>query len=293
VHAAVIDVGSNTVRLLVARPTASGLVTAREEKAFVGLGEEILRRGCIGEAKLAETANLARRYAWIARKQGVDLLEVVVTAPGRQAPNGDELVDARARATRAPVRQLTPDEEGALAYRGALARAGQLPRPVAVCDTGGGSTEIVVGAPPAPPAWSRSVELGSLRLSAGFLPSDPPIPEELAAAQTEAAYLLVELTPPRPHAALAVGGSARGLSRLVGPMLDERTLTDALELVSTMPAARLAKAHGLAEQRARVLPAGAIILREVVRLLGVPLELARGGVREGALVELLAEAAAA
>ena len=103
-HAAVIDVGSNTVRLLVARPTAAGLVAAHEEKAFVGLGEEILRRGYIGEAKLAETADLARRYAGIARKHGVDLLEVVVTAPGRQAPNGDELVDALARATRAPVR---------------------------------------------------------------------------------------------------------------------------------------------------------------------------------------------
>jgi exopolyphosphatase/guanosine-5'-triphosphate,3'-diphosphate pyrophosphatase len=293
VHGGVIDVGSNTVRLLVARPTHSGLVATHEEKAFVGLGEEILRRGRIGEAKLAEAAGLARRYAGVARAQGVDLLEIVVTAPGRQASNGDELVDALARATRAPVRLLTPDEEGALAYRGAIARADALPATVAVCDTGGGSTEIVVGAPPAAPAWSRSVDLGSLRLTAGFLPGDPPAADELAEARDEAVRRLAELTPPRPQAGLAVGGSARGLAKLVGPVLDERSLTGALELVTALPAARLAKAHGLDPRRARVLPAGAIILREVSRLLGIPLELARGGLREGALVELLAEAAAA
>ena len=112
--AAVVDVGSNTVRLLVADVSGSGLTAVREEKAFVGLGAEILRRGEIGAAKLEEATELAQRYVRIARKLGADPIEVVVTAPGRQAPNGDELVDAIARATRVPVRLLSPDEEGVL-----------------------------------------------------------------------------------------------------------------------------------------------------------------------------------
>jgi exopolyphosphatase/guanosine-5'-triphosphate,3'-diphosphate pyrophosphatase len=291
--AAVVDVGSNTVRLLVADVTASGVDTIREEKAFVGLGAEILTRGGIGEEKLREAAAVARRYVSVARKLGADPIEVVVTAPGRQAPNGDELLDALARATRAPVRQLSADEEGLLAYRGAIARETSLPETLAVCDTGGGSTEIVVGAPPGLPVWSRSVDLGSLRLTAGFLPSDPPTPTELAAACVEAARRLEGLTPPRPRAALVVGGSARGLARLVGRTLDEEALAAALRIATSRRAAKTAKTFGLDEQRARVLPAGAVILREVVGLLGVPLELARGGLREGMLLELLAEQAAA
>lgn len=291
--AAVVDVGSNTVRLLVGDVSGSGLSAVREEKAFVGLGAEILNRGKIGRAKLDEAVAVVRRYVGIARKVGADPIEVVVTAPGRQAPNGDELIDSLARAARVPVRLLSADEEGVLAYRGAIARAGALPAVVAVCDMGGGSTEIVVGSPPAPPVWSRSVDLGSLRLTAGFLTTDPPTEAELAAAQEEAVRRFESLTPPRPHAALVVGGSARGLARLVGRTLDEGTLAAALRIAAQRRAAKTAKAFGLEEERARVLPAGALILRQVVACLGVPLELARGGLREGVLAELLAEEAAA
>lgn len=291
--AAVVDVGSNTVRLLVGDVSGSRLTALREEKAFVGLGAEILNRGKIGRTKLDEAVAVVRRYVRIARKLSADPIEIVVTAPGRQAPNGDVLVDALARAARVPVRVLSADDEGVLAYRGATTRARLLPAVVAVCDMGGGSTEIVVGSPPASPVWSRSVDLGSLRLTAGFLPSDPPTEAELAAARDEAALRFEGLTPPRPHTALVVGGSARGLARLVGRTLDEESLEAALRIATHRRAAKTGKVFGLDEQRARVLPGGALILREVVALLGVPLELARGGVREGVLAELLAEEAAA
>jgi exopolyphosphatase / guanosine-5'-triphosphate,3'-diphosphate pyrophosphatase len=293
VPGAVIDVGSNTVRLLVARPTADGIVAVRQEKAFVGLGAEILRHGLIRPAKLEEAAAVARRFARVAAKLGAEPIEVVVTAPGRQAENGDELVDALARATRLPVRLVTREEEGALAYRGAVLAGGAPEGTLAVCDVGGGSTEIAVGEPPGEPVWVRSIDLGSLRLTASAIASDPPHPEELAGAEEDAAEQLARLTPPRPQAALAVGGSARALARLVGPTLDERTLTEALTLTAGLPADELAGVYGLDRARASVLPAGAIILREVVRLLGVPLALAGGGLREGALAELLAQAEAA
>ena len=232
-------------------------------------------------------------YAAQARRLGAQRIEVVVTAPGRQAPNADALLLALARAARAPVRLLSAEEEGALSYEGATASAARLPRIVAVCDVGGGSTELVVGRPPDPPAWIRSADVGALSVTAMLPESDPPTRAELAAAAAEVDRRLAPLAPPQPLGAFAVGGSARGLSQLVGPSLGVAALDEALELIRKRPAARLAKRHGLDPERARLLPAGALILRAVAARLGVPLELGRGGLREGVAAELLAEAEAA
>ena len=73
-----------------------------------------------------------------------------------------------------PVRVLSADEEGRLAYQGAVAAAASLPETVAVCDVGGGSTELVVGTPTGGPTWWRSIDLGCVRLTERFLVDDPP-----------------------------------------------------------------------------------------------------------------------
>ena len=289
----VIDVGSNTIRLLVTERRGRVLTPLEEDKAYVGLGAEILRRGTIGASKLAEAVAVARDQAATARAAGSELLEVVVAAPGRQAANADELVHELARATRAPVHSLSADDEATLAYAGAVAQSDVDEGSVAVVDVGGGSTEIAVGAPPAPPAWLRSVDVGALRLTAGWLEDDPPTDEALAAAARAVDEAFAGIVPPRPHAALAVGGSARAIAKLVGRRLGERELDDALELLSARRAAKVARLYRIDVERARVLPAGALILAEVVRRLGVPLRLGRGGLREGVALSLLAEARAA
>lgn len=290
----VIDVGSNTIRLLVTERRSGELEPVEEEKSYVGLGAEILRHGTIGAPKLAEAIAVARAQATAARAAGSELLEVVVAAPGRQAANADELVHELARATRAPVHSLSADDEASLAYAGAVAQsevdAGTV---VAVVDVGGGSTEIAVGAPPSAPAWLRSVDVGALRLTAARLEDDPPTDEALASAARATHEAFAGILPPRPHAALAVGGSARAIAKLVGRRLGERELEAALELLSARRAAKVARLHGIDVERARVLPAGALILAEVVRRLGVPLRLGRGGLREGVALSLLAEARAA
>jgi exopolyphosphatase / guanosine-5'-triphosphate,3'-diphosphate pyrophosphatase len=289
----VIDVGSNTIRLLVAERRAGELVPVDEEKAYVGLGAEILRHGTIRPGKLAEAVSVAAGQAKIARAAGVERLEIVVAAPGRQAANADELVSELARATRAPVVALTADEEAGLAYAGAVALSGVSTGSLAVCDVGGGSTEVAVGAPPAAPSWQRSVDVGALRLAAAWMNDDPPAPFEIEAATAAVSEAFAGVTPPRPRRALAVGGSARALAKLVGPRLGERELDAALVVVARHRAAKLAKAYAIDPERARLLAAGAVILREVARRLGVPLELGRGGLREGVALSLLAESRAA
>jgi exopolyphosphatase/guanosine-5'-triphosphate,3'-diphosphate pyrophosphatase len=188
---------------------------------------------------------------------------------------------------------LSGEEEGLLAYEGAIACVGGLPGSVAVCDVGGGSTELVVGTQPAPPAWRRSADIGALALTSLLLPSDPPAPAQLDAAAAEIDFRLDGIVPPQPLGAIAVGGSARALTRLVGPTLGVDALDEALSVVAKRPSAKLAKRHGLDPERARLLPAGALILRAVTVRLGVPLQLGRGGLREGIAAGLLAEAEAA
>src|SRR5215472_15946173 len=139
----IVDVGANTVRLLVAVRGPRGVAPVREERVQVGLGEEIERKGEIGSAKLREAAEAARLRVATARKERCDLIEVLVTSPGRQSANGDELTKMLRKSTGVPVRRLTAEEEGDLAWRGAVAAAPHLPATVAVCDIGGGSTQVV------------------------------------------------------------------------------------------------------------------------------------------------------
>jgi len=148
----VIDVGSNTTRLLVAGAGRGGLVPLDKEKVRLSLGEEIERVGAVSAVHLAAAAKAVRGMAAVARRKHVESLDVFLTAPGRQAGNADELVAALTRAAGVQARVLTKEEEGTLAYRGAVLTAGiPLPSRIAVCDIGGASTEIAVGSPAAEP----------------------------------------------------------------------------------------------------------------------------------------------
>src|SRR5918996_2010309 len=184
---AVIDVGSNTARLLVCERRGGGIAPVREARSLLLLGREIERRGALSSRKLDETRRSAHRLAALAREAGAARLEVVVTAPGRQSRNGHELVRVLAEATAAPVRVLAPVEEGRLAWEGAIAAAEELAPTVAVCDVGGGSTELLVGTPEGGPAWVRSLDIGSLRLTERLLGSDPPGKEGMRLVRAEVA----------------------------------------------------------------------------------------------------------
>jgi exopolyphosphatase / guanosine-5'-triphosphate,3'-diphosphate pyrophosphatase len=288
-NVAVLDVGSNTVRLLVATRGATGLAPLREEREHLLLGEEVERLGRISDEKLAATARCAGRYARVARGLGVDRLEVIVTAPGRQSENADELVQALAIATGAAVRVLSADEEGRLAYRGAVAAAASLPETVAVCDVGGGSTELVVGTPTVGPTWWRSMNLGCVRLTERFLVDDPPGKVAMAAAAEEVERQLKGLAPPVPLVALATGGTARALRKVVGETLG----AEASRRIAKRSSREIAKANDLYRARARTLPAGALVLAALQRRLGVPFVVSRAGLREGVALELLATQRAA
>jgi exopolyphosphatase / guanosine-5'-triphosphate,3'-diphosphate pyrophosphatase len=278
-------VGSNTIRLLVAE-VAGGVVTPLDkERVRLSLGEEIERGGRVSETSIATAAKSVGKLCSMARRHGVASLDVFLTAPGRQSENAEELITAVRRAADHPVRVLSTDEEGRLAYGGAVATADiELPERIAVCDVGGASTEIAVGAPGSSPDWVASVDLGSVRLATRT--------DDLASARREAADAFAELEPPKVELALAVGGSARAARRLVGPWLGDAELTEALRLVETTSPRAISRRFGVDRSRARILPAGVAILAQVHELLGVPLHVCDGGIREGAVLATMAELAA-
>ena len=291
----IVDVGANTLRLLVATRSDGGRVDPiREDRRQLGLGEELERSdGSIGEDKLEAAGVVARAHVRRARKLGAAEIVVLVTSPGRQAANAEELVATLRKATRCDVRILGAVEEGTLAWYGAVEAAEDLPETIAVCDVGGGSAQLVVGNRSNGPSWARSIDLGSLRLTKRCLRHDPPTPHELADARAEARRSFADLTPPLPLAALATGGTARALRRIVGERLGEAELDVALRKLAKRSTRQIAKEFGVDRARARTLTAGAVLLSEVQRRLAVPLTTARGGLREGAALMLLEEAAAA
>jgi exopolyphosphatase/guanosine-5'-triphosphate,3'-diphosphate pyrophosphatase len=293
VRVGVVDVGSNTVRLLVAAAHGHEVVPVLERRAYVGLGEDADRLGWISEERLRLAARHVSAFAALAREQATSHLEVLVTAPGRRSSNSEDFVSAVRQAAGAPVRVLTADDEARLAYLGAVGSLDRVPRTVAVCDVGGGSTEVVVGTAAAGPVWIRSFDVGSLTLTRAVSFADPPSKADLERAAAELRDHLDPLVPPLPRLALATGGTARALRKIVGDELGTQALESALTKLTKRSSSKASVKFGLPEERTRTLVAGTLILREIQARMPVPLRVSRAGMREGAAMSLLAELDAA
>ena len=285
VRIGVVDVGSNTIRLLLAQVEGRELVPIEKERVRLALGAEIERTGVVSDVSVAAAAKAVGKLCGLARRGGAETLDVFLTAPGRQSANAAALVDAISRAADHSVRILSTEEEGRLAYAGAVATADvALPRQIAVCDVGGASTEIAVGRPGSDPGWVESVDLGSVRLTARV--------EDVDGRRAEAASAFAAVAPPPVEIALAVGGSARAARRLVGPWLGAAELAEAMRIVATKPEETISRRYGVHRTRAKILSAGLVLLAEVQGRLGVPLHVCDGGIREGAVLATVAELAA-
>jgi len=291
VRAACIDIGSNTTRLLVADCVDGALVEIHQERAFTRIGKGLAASGAIAADKIEEVVAVVRGQLAVARKLGAGEIRGVATAAIRTASNGVALTEAISAGTGLEVEIVSGEDEARLAFRGAAAML--VPEMAARChelgviDVGGGSSEVVVGAAPDRVDWWASVPIGSGALTDHCLHSDPPSPAELESARHEVAAALAGLAPPCPEVAVAVGGSATSLGRVAGPVLDTPALERALTVLTAEPAATVAERCLIDPQRARLLPAGLLILQGASRLLETTIQVGRGGIREGVLLETL------
>ena len=284
---ACIDIGSNTTRLLVAEPSEGRLRELMTQRAFTSLGKAT-SKGRIPEDKIEETAEVVATQARLARELGADEIAVVATAAVRSAKNRDEFGAAIEAESGLRVRVLSGHEEARLAFLGATRTfSGPLDGSIAVLDVGGGSTELVIGTLAQGATWEESFRIGSGFLADSYLHSDPPSVSELEAVRLHVSGTFEGLNVPPALHAVATGGSANALRRLVGAELVYETLERAIRILASTPITQVAKRFELDPERVRVLPAGVLIFEEISGLLGLPLSVGKGGVREGVILDLL------
>lgn len=288
---ACIDIGSNTTRVLVAEGQDDKLAEVLQRRAFTRVGKGLKADGAIPRAKIEEVARVVAEYRETAERLGARPIRAVATAAIRGAANRDEFCAVLREQGGVDVTILDGEEEARLAFLGATRTLGQdLHGRVGVVDVGGGSSEIAVGTLAGGVSWSASFRIGSGFLTDAYLHADPPAATELHAMRQHAAGVFEGLEVPRTESAVAVGGSATSLRRLVGAVLEPETLQRAVRVLSSAPAAVVARRFALDPERVRLLPAGILILDAAAQRLGRSLQIGRGGLREGVVLELLAAA---
>jgi exopolyphosphatase/guanosine-5'-triphosphate,3'-diphosphate pyrophosphatase len=285
---AAIDIGSNTTRLLVAEPQKGQLRKVMEQRAYTRIGKGASKNGKITAEKIAEVGEVVATQVRLAHELGAEVIKVVATAAIREAKNRNKVTKAIADAGGVEVEVLDADEEGRLAFIGATKSLGHpVEGTVAVVDVGGGSSEVIFGTVAGGVSEVRSWKVGSGSLTEELLEGDPPSAAEIRSLRDRIAELFEDERLDHPDQAVAVGGSATSLRTLVGAVLEYETLERAIRVLSSDEIADVAKRFELDPRRVRLLPAGVLLLERFSQLLGQPLQIGKGGLREGVILELL------
>jgi exopolyphosphatase/guanosine-5'-triphosphate,3'-diphosphate pyrophosphatase len=280
----VIDVGSNTIHLLVGEVDGGTVLPVTGEKVSARLGAGVEKTGRIAQERLPLAADAIALFARISALNGVSEPVILATSAVRDAENGLELTDLK-------MRLISGEEEAALGFRGAVSAVGtSLEGPVLVVDLGGGSAQLIVGEASSGPLMQVSLPLGSNRTTERFVDNDPAKKKELRALDEHVKDMVPGWSLSQRVSVVAVGGSARAILKITRDSLTvERMRKLALEICE-IPSAVLAREHGLAPERAQVMPAAITTLAAILEHFDRDrLTVARGGLREGTLLTLAEE----
>jgi exopolyphosphatase / guanosine-5'-triphosphate,3'-diphosphate pyrophosphatase len=285
---AAIDIGSNTTRLLVAEPRAGQLNKAMEQRAYTRIGKATTKDGAITRPMIDEVAEVVATQVRLAEELGAELIKAVATAAIREARNRDEVTQAIAGASGIEIEVLSEREEGRLAFIGATKTLGHpVEGRIAVVDVGGGSSEIVLGTVAGGADQVLSFHIGSGALADELLEGDPPSAAELREVRERINEFFQGVEVEQPDQAVAVGGSATSVRRLVGAVLEYETLERGVRVLASDPIDQVARRFELDPRRVRILPTGVLLLEKMSQLLGRPLQIGKGGLREGVILDLL------
>ena len=285
---AAIDIGSNTTRVLVAEPSEGQLKKVMEQRAYTRIGKGAQEDRSITQAKIQEVAEVVATQVRLAEELGAEALKAVATAAIRDARNRDEVVHAILEVSGVEVDVISEEEEGRLSFIGATKTLGHpVEGRVGVVDVGGGSSEIILGTVSGGADQVHSFKIGSGVLADELLETDPPSAAELRAVREEIDAFFDGVQIEHPEQAVAVGGSATSLRRLVGAVLEYETLERGVRVLASDPMEDVARKFELDPRRIRILPAGVLLLEKMSQLLGQPLQIGKGGLREGVVLDLL------
>jgi len=274
--------------VLVAEPVDGQLKKVMEQRAYTRINKALDGDGAITEEKVGEVCDVVATQVRLARELGAEEIRAVATAAVREASNGEEAAVAIGEAAGVDVEVLSDEEEGRLSFIGATKTLGHpVDGKVGVVDVGGGSTEVILGTVPGGASEVRSWRVGSGVLADELISSDPPSPAEIRKVRDRIDDIFAGVEIERPGQAVAVGGSATSLRRLVGAVLEYETLERGVRVLCGDPAAEVARRFELDPERVRILATGVLLLEKVSELLGQPLQIGKGGLREGVVLDML------
>jgi len=285
---AAIDIGSNTTRVLVAEPQDGQLKKVMEQRAYTRIGQDAKKDGSITQPKIHEVADVVATQVRLAEELGAEVIKPVATAAIRDAENRDEAVHAIAEIAGVQVEVLSEEEEGRLSFIGATKTLGHpVEGTIGVVDVGGGSSEIILGTVSQGAEKVHSFQIGSGSLAEELLKSDPPSASEMRELREHINDFFADVEIECPDQAVAVGGSATSLRKLVGAVLEYETLERGVRVLAGDPIDEVARRFELDPRRVKLLPAGVLLLERISQLLGQPLQIGKGGLREGIILDLL------
>ena len=279
--AAALDVGSNSVHLLVGELAGDRLVHLHEQSVLLGLGGVVDREGVLPEGMRQAVMGAMRVLQRAARSRGAQAVTLLATEPLRRASNAGDLRQEVERAFRRPLHVLSERAEAQLTYLGVT--HGRPPRePLLIVDIGGGSTEVIVARPGRPPEL-HSLPSGSGRLSDGIVLNDPPTASEIDRLRLGARGLVAGLPAGEASRATFVGGTATNLVRLIP--LSAAGLEQAHGLLTSLTVHELVQRYGVNPLRARQLPAGAAIVEALLdHYRPATVEASQASLRDGAIL---------
>jgi exopolyphosphatase/guanosine-5'-triphosphate,3'-diphosphate pyrophosphatase len=278
-----VDLGTNSTRVLVGRPTGAGLDILDRRNTITRLGQGVGASGRLAPEAVERTLDCLRGYREILDRHGVERVRVAATSASRDAANRDEFFDAVEALIGMRPELLSGDEEGRLSFRGATAELDPASGPFLVVDIGGGSTEFIVGTDRV--EGVMSVDIGCVRLTEKFLHHDPPQPEELSAcisltdaylddvvreipAAAEARTLVGLAGTVTTVAAVEIGLETYDRDRIHHFHLTHEAAEDVFRTLAIESRADRVHNPGLEEARADVIVGGCCVLVALFRRLG-------------------------
>ena len=294
---AAVDIGTNSTRLLVADVENGRVRDLERETRVTRLGEGVDERRRLLPLPIARVRNVLSDFRREIESLGAERTLAIATSAIRDAENGEAFLGEIAWSYGFETRLLSGHDEAMLTFRGVTAER-QLEAQTVVVDLGGGSTELVAGGPDGV-RWHDSLDIGSVRLTERFLHSDPPTKEELSSCADAVQTLLAERVPEGVRsgatAAIGVAGTITSLAaldlgldeydreRVHGHVLTLDALQRQRDRLASLPVGKRRELRALDPERAPVIVAGAVIVREVVDFLGVDgIEVSERDILDGA-----------
>ena len=290
-HAAVgaaVDLGSNSVHLLVGALNGHELEPLVDESVFLGLGTAIAAHGFLGARGRGELAAALTTYAETARGLDARAVTFIGTEPIRRAADSARIVAEVVAAAGAPLHVITHEEEAFLNLIG-VTGGRAVTHELLVVDIGGGSSEFCMVTSDGR-ARAAGLRVGSSRLTDALVTNDPPTQTEIETLRDVAHAAIDEAPEARPSEIVAVGGTASNLVKVLHATGTDRTLTrerisEAIRIIASEPADRAPEHHLVNPLRAHLLPAGGAILEAILDRYGIDsISVSDSGVREGTVV---------